>query len=92
VMFRNADVVVLTKADLLPHLPDVRVQAFADALARVMPQSRLLVVSARNEQGMEEWLSWLYSRLADLRGNRSCDANQGHHRTVGDDCREGREH
>ena len=38
VMFRKADLVLLTKIDLLPHLPDVSVGAIADALARVMPR------------------------------------------------------
>src|SRR5271166_4018589 len=80
VMFRNADLVVLTKADLLPHLPDVNVQAFESALGRVMPQPNLLVVSARDNRGMEEWLSWLGSRLTELRSNRSDDSNHGHHR------------
>ncbi len=84
-MFRGADLVVLTKADLLPHLPDVRVQSFEDALAKVMPRLRLLVLSARNNHGMQEWLSWLGSGLADLRGDQSYDANQDHHRTLGSD-------
>jgi hydrogenase nickel incorporation protein HypB len=34
VMFRKADLVVLTKVDLLPHLPEVQVSALVDALAR----------------------------------------------------------
>ncbi len=87
VMFRSADLVVLTKADLLPHLPDVHTQSFEDALARVMPQPRLLLVSARDNQGMDEWLSWLSSRLADLRGDQRYDANQGRHRTLGGELR-----
>ena len=33
VMFRKADLVLLTKVDLLPHLPDVSVEAIEDALA-----------------------------------------------------------
>ena len=36
-MFRKADLVLLTKTDLLPHLPDVSVAAIEDALSRVMP-------------------------------------------------------
>jgi len=31
-MFRKADLVLITKIDLLPHLPDVRVATIADAL------------------------------------------------------------
>ena len=32
VMFRKADLVLITKIDLLPHLPEIRVDAIADAL------------------------------------------------------------
>jgi hydrogenase nickel incorporation protein HypB len=59
VMFRKADLVVLTKVDLLPHLPDVRVEAIEDALSRVMPAPALLRLSARTGEGMEEWVDWL---------------------------------
>ena len=40
VMFRKADLVLLTKTDLLPYLPEVRVEAIDDALSRVMPSPR----------------------------------------------------
>jgi len=62
VMFRRADLVLLTKTDLLPYLPEVRVDAIRDALARVNPAPALLPVSARTGEGMSEWLSWLESR------------------------------
>jgi hydrogenase nickel incorporation protein HypB len=62
VMFRKADLVVLTKVDLLPHLPEVQVSAVVDALARVMPSVALLPVSARTGEGMETWVQWLSAR------------------------------
>lgn len=62
VMFRRADLVLLTKIDLLPHLPDVRVADIEDALARVMPQPALLPISARTGAGMAGWLRWLDER------------------------------
>ncbi|MFZ5445897.1 MAG: hydrogenase nickel incorporation protein HypB [Myxococcota bacterium] len=61
-MFRGADLVVLTKTDLLPHLGDFSVQALEDALARVMPTPRLLKVSARTGEGIAEWVKWLEER------------------------------
>ena len=51
VMFRKADLVLLTKVDLLPHL-DFSVEAVEDALARVMPRPELLRVSARTGEGV----------------------------------------
>jgi hydrogenase nickel incorporation protein HypB len=46
VMFRKADLVLITKIDLLPHL-DVEIDRIADALARVMPRPLHFSVSAR---------------------------------------------
>jgi hydrogenase nickel incorporation protein HypB len=57
-MFRCADLVVLTKLDLLPHL-EVKVEAIEDALARVMPSPRLIAVSARTGAGIESWVAWI---------------------------------
>ena len=63
VMFRTADLVLLTKTDLLPHLPEVDVDAIRDGLARVMPQPALLPLSARSGEGLDAWLHWLAARL-----------------------------
>jgi hydrogenase nickel incorporation protein HypB len=59
VMFRKADLVLLTKVDLLPHLPEVRVEAIGEALNRVMPVPAMLAVSARTGEGIAAWLHWL---------------------------------
>jgi hydrogenase nickel incorporation protein HypB len=72
VMFRKADLVLLTKIDLLPHL-DVDVAAIESALARVMPRPSLLPVSARTGQGMDAWLGWLEQRRG---ASRSLAAGQ----------------
>ena len=58
VMFRKADLVLITKVDLLPHL-DVKVETIREALARVMPRPRAICVSARTGEGIAEWLAWL---------------------------------
>ena len=63
VMFRTADLVLLTKVDLLPYL-DVRVSAIEDALARVMPRPALLRVSAKTGEGLPQWVEWLEARRA----------------------------
>ena len=59
VMFRAADLVLLTKVDLLPHVPEIRPERIEEALARVMPEPRLLALSARTGEGMDAWLDWL---------------------------------
>jgi hydrogenase nickel incorporation protein HypB len=62
VMFRKADLVLVTKTDLLPHLPDVSLAAIEDALSRVMPSPRMIPFSARTGAGVDAWLDWLEER------------------------------
>jgi len=59
VMFRHADLVLLTKTDLLPALPDFDLAAFESALAQVMPAPRVIRVSARTGDGIDQWVAWL---------------------------------
>ena len=59
VMFRKADLVLITKIDLLPHLPGVRVEAIIDALGRVMPSPEYILLSAMSGEGVDRWLAWL---------------------------------
>jgi hydrogenase nickel incorporation protein HypB len=61
VMFRRADLVLLTKIDLMPHL-DVDIAAIRDALGRVMPEPRVIAVSGKTGQGIGEWIAWLEAR------------------------------
>ncbi|MGO9674350.1 MAG: hydrogenase nickel incorporation protein HypB [Methylocella sp.] len=57
-IFEGADVVLLTKADLLPHL-DVDLAALRRNVARINPRAALLMVSARTGAGLPDWLAWL---------------------------------
>jgi hydrogenase nickel incorporation protein HypB len=59
VMFRKADLVVVTKIDLLPYLDGVTLEDISDSLERVMPNPAMLAASARTQQGIEAWVSWL---------------------------------
>jgi hydrogenase nickel incorporation protein HypB len=63
VMFRAADLVVLTKTDLLPVLDDFepqRAQAALRALGRDTPMIR---TAARRTPAIDPWLQWLLARL-----------------------------
>ena len=65
-MFRKADLVLLTKVDLLPHLPNVEVGAIEDALARTMPDAQMLRVSAVTGEGIDAWVEWLDARKSSM--------------------------
>jgi hydrogenase nickel incorporation protein HypB len=58
VMFRAADVVVVNKIDLLPHL-DFDLDAFLANLTAVNPAARVIMASARSGEGVAEWCGWL---------------------------------
>ncbi len=75
VMFQKADLVLLTKCDLIPHL-DFDVDAVEDALARVMPEAKVLKVSAKTGEGIDAWLGWLEARRPAA---KAADAHPHHH-------------
>lgn len=62
VMFHKADLVLISKIDLLPHLPEISMDRIVDALRHVMPEPRCIPVSARTGEGIDEWVSWLRDR------------------------------
>jgi hydrogenase nickel incorporation protein HypB len=57
-MFAASDLMLLNKADLLPHL-DFDVDACLANALRVNPRLRTLVVSARTGEGMAAFYAWL---------------------------------
>jgi hydrogenase nickel incorporation protein HypB len=61
-MFAKADLVLLTKVDLMIHLPNVHMSAIEDAVARVMPRPRIISISAQDRFGVNSWIEWLSDR------------------------------
>ena len=60
-MFAAADLVVLTKLDLLPHV-DFSVERARAAVSKLNPNATWLEVSAKTGAGMPSWLAWLESQ------------------------------
>lgn len=60
-MFRAADLMILNKCDLLPHL-DFTVSRAIEAAMQVNPKLEIIQLSARSGIGMEAWLHWLLAR------------------------------
>ncbi|WP_250291370.1 hydrogenase nickel incorporation protein HypB [Frankia sp. CiP1_Cm_nod1] len=58
IMFRSADLVLINKVDLLPHL-DVDLELFRRNLADVSPGVATLEISARTGAGLGAWCDWL---------------------------------
>jgi hydrogenase nickel incorporation protein HypB len=82
VMFRKANLVLLTKVDLLPHLPNVSLERIQAALARTMPEPQSFAVSAVTGQGLDSWIAWLNERrrqLIQCSVSESAPAEHAHH-------------
>jgi hydrogenase nickel incorporation protein HypB len=60
-MFRDADLVLLSKIDLLPYL-DFDAGRHAADLKRVSPRAAVLAVSATTGEGLPAWYDWLRQR------------------------------
>jgi len=57
-MFRAADVIVLNKMDLLPHV-DFHVPAFEKTVRELNPRAQIFQISATQGNGLEAWYQWL---------------------------------
>jgi len=62
-LFRSADLVVLNKIDLLPHV-DFDVERFRAFVQGLQPDVPLLHVSCRTGEGVEAWCAWLRKTAA----------------------------
>ena len=60
-MFRGADLVLLTKVDLLPYV-DFDTERHARDLKLISPQAQILPVSATAGEGLPAWYAWLAGR------------------------------
>jgi hydrogenase nickel incorporation protein HypB len=62
VMFRSADLVLINKMDLLPHL-DFDLALFRANLRQVNPTATVIELSARTGEGLDAWCTWLAARM-----------------------------
>ena len=65
-MFRAADLMILNKIDLLPHVDFDVSRAIANA-AQVNPAITTLELSARTGEGLDGWYAWLRLEAARVR-------------------------
>lgn len=89
-MFHKADLVLITKIDLVPYL-DIDLDLIEENLARVMPNPAVFRVSAKTGEGIDRWSTWLEERRP-VRTESACSrrhdeadhhASHHHHHYVG---------
>lgn len=57
-MFRAADLMIINKIDLLPYL-DFDIAACRDYARQVNPEIKIIELSVRSGEGMDQWYEWL---------------------------------
>jgi hydrogenase nickel incorporation protein HypB len=62
-MFMRTELVLLNKIDLLPYL-DFDVKQAKDDLKGINPQSSLIPLSAKTNEGMDQWFHWIREGIA----------------------------
>jgi hydrogenase nickel incorporation protein HypB len=86
VMFRTADMVMLSKADLLPVLDDFNPQRAEKYLRNLASSAPLIPTSAKSGDGMKDWLQWLRETVdQNLKAVQSAPPVQAHHHHDHDD-------
>jgi hydrogenase nickel incorporation protein HypB len=65
-MFRAAEIMILNKTDLLPHVDFDVPRAIANA-REVNPEIVILQVSARSGEGLADWYDWLRQQMSKTR-------------------------
>jgi hydrogenase nickel incorporation protein HypB len=63
VIFRGADMVLLTKCDLLPYIEEFDVGRARRSVGRVRGSGPLEEVSAKTGAGVDSWIDWLRGHL-----------------------------
>ncbi len=67
VMFRAADLMLITKADLLPVLDDFSTQNATGNFRRLSKHEPVITLSSKNSDGFSGWLQWLEQQLTEHR-------------------------
>ena len=74
VMFRCSDLLLITKTDLLPVLPEFDPQRAESSLRAVASAAPVLRLSCRSGAGMDAWCAWLNCELARYRAGLDAGA------------------
>jgi hydrogenase nickel incorporation protein HypB len=62
-MFHKADIVLINKIDLLPHL-EFDTEAFSQAIKGINEEVEFFEISCITGQGIQEWTSWLLNQMS----------------------------
>ena len=67
VMFRAADLMVLSKTDLLPYLEDFSPVRAEQNLHNLANDAEVIAVSSKDSSGLDAWIAWLHAEIANYK-------------------------
>jgi hydrogenase nickel incorporation protein HypB len=80
VMFRSADLVLISKSDLLPVLDDFKPENAKQYLHDIASDAPVLELSAKSGAGMDQWFAWLDAGIGKQRAHlEQHPVAAGHH-------------
>ena len=80
VMFRTADLVLISKSDLLPVLDDFKPDNAKRYLHDIASDAPVFELSSKNGAGMTQWLDWLGTRIEAQKAHlEQHPVTAGHH-------------
>ncbi|MBE9204638.1 hydrogenase nickel incorporation protein HypB [Synechocystis salina LEGE 06099] len=62
IMFQEADCLLITKIDLVPHL-DIDLEKLAANVRSMNPHMTIIPVSAKTGEGLDTWFSWVKQQI-----------------------------
>ena len=65
-MFRKADLVLITKVDLLPYL-NFDIDELKKNIASTNPNVEVIEISSINKTGFDLWRDWIEKRIQDFK-------------------------
>jgi hydrogenase nickel incorporation protein HypB len=68
-MFSIADVLLINKIDVLPYF-DFDLEACKTRAKKLNPNLKIIPISARTGEGIEEWVEWLRTEVRDWNADK----------------------
>lgn len=82
VMFRTADLVLISKSDLLPVLDDFNPEKAKNCLHDIASASPVIEISSKDKSGIPQWIEWIGQQIDDRRtylAQHPVDVSHAHH-------------
>ena len=70
VMFRAADLMLISKTDILPYLPEFSPERAEGCLRNLASKAPALRLSSKSGEGMDAWIGWLHGEVRAYREAR----------------------